>query len=120
MQKNFKVTRIKEGEKKPTRFFSSAQEKKVAESCKGQITRNSGATPFEKGDVLTEKVLIECKTHTKNKETFTLHKEWLEKNEKEALFMGKDFSAVAFNFGPKESLYYIIDEQLFQKLLEIL
>lgn len=118
--KNFKVNRIKEGEKKPTRFFSSMQEKAVSENCRGQVTKNSGATPFQKGDVLTEKFLIECKTQTKNKETFTLHREWLEKNEKESLFMGKEYSAVAFNFGPKENLYYIIDEKLFQKLLEIL
>lgn len=118
--KNFKVTRIKEGEKKPTRFFSSAQEKKVAESCGGVVTKNSGATTFQKGDVLSDKVLIECKTQTKNKETFTLHKEWLEKNEREALFMGKENSAVAFNFGPGENQYYIINEWMFQKLLEIL
>jgi len=118
--KNFKVTRIKESEKKPTRFFSSIQEKKVAENCNGQVTKNSGATPFQKGDVLSEKFLIECKTQTKNKETFTLRKEWLEKNEKEALFMGKEYSAVAFNFGPGENQYYIIDESMFQKLLEIL
>lgn len=118
--KNFKVTRIKEGEKKPTRFFSSIQEKKVAKSCNGSVTKNSGATPFQKGDVLTEKILIECKTQTKNKETFTLHKEWLEKNEKEALFMGKEYSAVTFNFGPGENQYYIIDERLFKKLLEVL
>ena len=116
--KNFKVTRIKEDEKKPTRFFSSTQEKKVAKNCNGLVTKNSGATPFQKGDVLTEKILIECKTQTKNKETFTLHKEWLEKNEREALFMGKEYSAVAFNFGPGENQYYIIDEQLFHKLIE--
>lgn len=118
--KNFKVTRIKEGEKKPTRFFSSAQENKVAKACGGSVTKNSGATPFQKGDILQDSCLIECKTQTKNKETFTLHKEWLIKNEREALFMGKPYSAVAFDFGPGENQYYIIDEYMFKKLLEVL
>ena len=34
--------------------------------------------------------------------------------------MGKKYSAVAFNFGPNEPNYYVIDEYLFQDLLEYL
>ena len=48
----------------------------------------------------------------------TIHKEWLEKNEKEALFMGKPYSVLAFNFGPNEKNYYIIDEYMFNILKE--
>ena len=45
--------RNKEEQKKPTRYYSNKQEKKVAEVFKGFQTKNSGATKFGgKGDVL--------------------------------------------------------------------
>ena len=47
----------------------------------------------------------------------SIQKEWLEKNVKEALFQGKPYTALAFNFGPDEKNYYIIDEELFEKLV---
>ena len=34
--------------------------------------------------------------------------------------MGKKYSALAFNFGPDEKNYYIIDEFLFQTLKQLL
>ena len=86
----------------------------------GTRTLNSGATPYQKGDVLTEKFLLECKTKTSASASISVQKEWLEKNEKEALFMGKPYNALAFNFGPGEKNYYIIDEYLFELLLAAL
>lgn len=118
--KNYKVTRIKDGEKKPTRYFSSIQEKNVAKTFGGIVTKNSGATPFQKSDVLLDKVAVECKTQTKVKETFTIREGWMVKNEAEALFMGKPYSALSFNFGPGKKQYYIISEEMFEKLLEVL
>ena len=44
-------------------------------------------------------------------------KDWLEKNAKEALFMGKPYSVLAFSFGPDEKNYYILDEYTFQEFL---
>ena len=99
------VHREKDGVKEPTRSFSKKQEDAVAKKFGGHRTLNSGATPFQKGDVSLNKLLLECKT---------------KKNEKESLFMGKKYSALAFNFGPGQKNYYIIDEYLFQKLIEIL
>lgn len=103
---------------KPTRHYSKIQEDNVASKFSGHRTLNSGATPFQKGDVNTNKILIECKTKVKSSESMTIHKEWLEKNEKEALFMGKPYSVLAFNFGPNEKNYYIIDEYMFNILKE--
>lgn len=112
--------RVKEGQKKPTRYYSSKQEKKVAQDVGGQTTISSGSTPFSKGDAMTNDnlYLIECKTKTKDSEQFTIHKEWLEKNEREALFMGKKSSVLAFNFGPNQKNYYIIDENDFLEFIE--
>ena len=112
--------RHREDKVQPTRHYSKAQEKKVATKFDGNRTLNSGATPFSKGDVTTDKVLLECKTKVKSSDSMTIHKEWLEKNEKESLFMGKEFSALVFNFGPNEKNYYIIDEYMFEKLMETL
>ena len=108
----------REGKIKPTRYYSSKQEIAVAKAVNGKKTLNSGATPFSKGDVLAAKVLLECKTKTSDSESMAIKKEWLEKNEKEALFMGKPYNALAFNFGPGQKNYYVIDEYMFQLLLE--
>lgn len=108
----------REGKIKPTRYYSSKQETAVAKAVNGKKTLNSGATPFSKGDVLAAKVLLECKTKTSDSESMAIKKEWLEKNEKEALFMGKPYNALVFNFGPGQKNYYVIDEYMFQLLLE--
>ena len=47
----------------------------------------------------------------------SIKKDWLEKNAKEALFMGKPYSVLAFSFGPDEKNYYILDENLFLEVL---
>lgn len=105
---------------KPTRFYSNRQEKQIAKAVGGRKTANSGATAFNKGDVTTDLFLIEAKTCVENKKSFSIKKDWLEKNKEEAFAMGKDYSAVAFNFGPDEANYYIIDEKLFKHLNELL
>lgn len=102
---------------KPTRYYSKQQEKKVANAVNGRRQANSGATPFAKGDVITDEWLIECKTKTKDCGSFTIKEEWLLKNEEEAFAMGKNNSALCFDFGPSgNKRYYIISERLFQHL----
>ena len=116
--KNQIVVRIKDDSPKPTRYFSSNQEKQVAHALNGRQTKNSGATPYDKGDVSINKFLIECKTKTTPSATMSIHKEWLEKNRHESCFQGKEYSALAFNFGPNEEMYYIVDELTFKTLIE--
>ncbi len=106
---------------RPTRFYSSRQEKHIAKAVDGKQTANSGATPFSKGDVKTELFLIEAKTVTTERKSFTIKREWLDKNAEEAFAMGKLYNALAFDFGDGEQ-HYIISEALFKflnkKLLE--
>ena len=116
-------SRNKEGEKKPTRYYSKKQENSVAEAVGGKRTANSGATMFQKGDCYTdgdESFLLECKTRTSNCDSISFKKEWIEKNRQEAAFMGKPHQAVVFNFGPNEENFYVIEEYLFKELLEYL
>lgn len=105
---------------KPTRYFSNKQEKKVAKAVGGRKTANSGATMFSKGDVRVDDLfLLECKTCTKEQSSFSVKREWFDKNEEEAFAMGMAYSAVVFDFGDGEQ-HYIIDEQLFKKLVQFL
>ena len=106
--------------RRPTRFFSKAQENTVAKAVGGKRTANSGATPFSKGDVRTDKFLIECKTCVTEKKSFAIKKEWIDKNKEEAFAMNKPYSTLVFNFGPTSDNYYIIDERMFLRLKEVL
>lgn len=105
---------------RPTRFYSDKQEKSVAKTVRGKQVSNSGATAFNKGDVTTDKFLIEAKTCITEKKSFSIKKEWLEKNKEEAFEMGKEYSALVFNFGPDTDNYYVIDERLFKQLMEVI
>lgn len=112
--------RDKGSEKLPTRYYSKKQEDAIAKKLGGQRVKNSGATAWQKGDVHLDKWLLEAKTKTTSSKSISIQKEWLEKNVKEALFQGKPYTALAFNFGPDEKNYYIIDEELFETLVYIL
>ena len=109
--------RNKEGQKKPTRYYSSRQEKQIAKDLGGTTTKNSGATLFQKGDLTLDNWLIEAKTKTSLSNSFSIKKEWLEKNKSESLFMGKSYNALIFNFGPDTKNYVIIDENTFKELI---
>ena len=104
--------------KRPTRFYSNRQEKAVAKVIKGKQTANSGATEFKKGDVTTEDWLIECKTATTEKASFSIKRDWLDKNKEEAFAMNKSYNALCFDFGDNGSRYYIIDEKTFKEVLQ--
>ena len=104
--------------KRPTRWYSHRQEKSVAKAIGGRQTANSGATTFQKGDVVADNWLIECKTMTEERKSFTVKREWLTKNKEEAFSMGKEHSALVFDFGDGGQRYYIIDEKTFKLLKE--
>lgn len=121
MSNLFRVRNSESGENKPTRWYSNKQEKAVASAINGKQSKNSGATLFDKSDVKTDLFTIECKTKTTNSESFTIKRAWFEKQIKENIQMGKPYYAIAINFGPDAPYnenYYIIDERLFQTLLE--
>ena len=114
------VHREKDGKKEPTRYYSKKKEDAIAKKLGGARVKNSGATAWAKGDVNLDKWLLEAKTRMTSSASISIQKEWLEKNNKEALFMGKPYSALAFNFGPDQPNYYIIDESLFETLVSVL
>lgn len=101
-----------------TKYFSNRQEKRIAKKFGGKKVAASGATRFNKGDVSFDNVLVECKTCMKDKDSFSIKKQWLEKNKEESFSMNKEFSVLAFNYGPDQENYYIIDERTFKRFME--
>lgn len=104
---------------KPTRAYSDSQELHIAKKTGGIITPNSGGTRFGGGDVLTEDFLIEAKTPTKEKKSFSIKKEWLEKANEQAFEQGKCEGILAFRFEPKGKDYYCMSERMFLAFLEL-
>lgn len=84
----------------------------------GKQQANSGATGFAKGDVVTDNWLIECKTTTKPKSSFAIKKDWIDKNYIERVEMLKPYSAIAFQYEPDGTNYFVVDESTFKKLIE--
>lgn len=102
---------------KPTRFYSSQQEKKVAKAIGGKTVANSGAANFVGGDVKSDNFLVECKTTIEPKKSFSIKQEWLDKIEQEAVGMHKQGFALCFEFNADENKrYYIISEKMFKRL----
>ena len=107
--------------KNSTRYYSLLQESKVAKILGGNVVSNSGAGHFAKGDVVVNNadLLVECKTVTKEKNSFSIKKEWLDKNAEESFATRKSNSCLAFSFDPDaKSMYFIIDEKLMKFLTE--
>ena len=104
---------------RPTRYYSSKQEKRIAKAVDGQVVPNSGAIKFGAGDVRTDEWLFEAKTKTSESQSFSIKKEWLLKNKEEMFAMGKDYCALVFDFGDGNN-YYVLDEKTFLQMKEAL
>ena len=50
----------------------------------------------------------------------SIKKDWVTKNKEEAFAMRLQNSCIAFNFGPGQPNYYVINESLMQQLVEYL
>lgn len=104
--------------KQSTRYYSNRQEKYVAKQLNGKTQPNSGATPFGLGDVTVgSDWLVECKTQMTSKKSMTIQKDWLDKLEEERFAMRKANKVLAFNFGPDEPIYYVLDEKTFKQMI---
>jgi len=103
-----------------TRYYSSQQESQIADMLGGVVQPNSGAGLFNKSDVLISKasLLIECKTPTSEKESFSIKKEWIAKNRDEAFTQRVFNGCIAFAFEPGGHNYFVIDEKLMKFLVD--
>lgn len=106
--------------KESTRYYSSLQEEYVAKLLNGQNNKSSGSGHFRKGDVIINdaSMLCECKTTMTDKDSFSIKKEWITKNNEERFAMRLDNSCIAFNFGPGQQNYFVINEKLMKYLVE--
>ena len=103
-----------------TRYYSDLQENSVAKVLNGLKVANSGAGKFSSGDVVIKdaSLLLECKTSTAEKKSFSVKKEFLDKNKQEALSNRLMNGCLCFDFGPSTDRYYVIDEKMMKFLVE--
>lgn len=105
--------------KESTRYYSERQEQQIVKVLGGRQTTNSGAGRWEKSDILIGNVLIEAKTLMTPQISHSIKKVWLETLKENAFAVNKN-GVLAFNFGPDEENFYIINEDLMKRLLELL
>ena len=103
-----------------TRFYSDKQEKSVCKVINGTQSPNSGAGHWKKGDVVNKNasLLCECKCTMSPKSSFSINKEWVEKNKEESFAMRMSNQMIAFNFEPEGPNYFVINERLAKFLVE--
>lgn len=106
--------------KESTRFYSDKHEKSICKALGAHQQSNSGAGHFRKGDVIHNEasILIEAKTCMTEKNSFSIKKEWIDKNKEEAFALRKSNSCICFNFGPDTENHYVINEKLMKYLIE--
>lgn len=106
--------------KNSTRYYSDIQEETIAHMLNGVRSSNSGAAKFSGGDVkvLKASLLIECKTVLSDKDSISIKKDWIEKNNQEKFSQRLSSGVIAFNFGPNQPNYFVIDSKLMRFLVE--
>lgn len=103
-----------------TRYVSTKQEKAISKELGINRTPNSGATAYYKGDLADEKWLIEAKTCMEAKKSFSIKKQWLDTLKEEMYGSNKEYRALCFDFGDEKDRYYILDENTFKYVKELL
>ena len=104
-----------------TRDASNRQELAISKALNAKRTSNSGATKYDKGDLyIGSSWLLEAKTCMEPKKSFSIKKEWLLKLREEQFATNKSYNALCFDFGDEKERYYIIDENTFKQLTEML
>lgn len=107
--------------KESTRHFSKIQEERVAKLLGGHTSANSGAAKFTGGDVQVPRasLLCECKTVMTEKKSFSIKKDWIDKNKEEAFSNRLSNSCIAFSFEPEaKEVFFVINESMMQYLVE--
>lgn len=101
-----------------TREISDKHERDVASRLGLRTVSGSGSSPFEKGDVKGDDILIECKTKMKASKSFTIQRDWMDKLVRLARGMGKSTYALALNFGDGDN-FYILTERHMKEYLHL-
>lgn len=96
---------------------SDRHEKKAAKKIRGRQTPASGAMAFNKADVYSDLVRMECKTT--EKQSYSIQKELLLKVASETEHGKMPVFNVRFEEESGNLNYYILDEGFFLELLEL-
>ena len=101
-----------------TRYFSSKQEEYISKLLGGKKVAGSGSPHFCAGDVITDDWLFECKCPMTERQSFSIKKEWIDKNERERMDLQKPYSSLVFQFEPDGENFFVVREKLFKEMLD--
>ena len=103
-----------------TRYYSNNQEAKISKEIGATRTPNSCAGKFRKGDLIHKEasLLVEAKCCMSDKSSFSIKKDWIVKNKDETFSQGLSNGCIAFDFGPGQEIYYVINTRLMKYLIE--
>jgi hypothetical protein len=107
-------------QKGTSRYYSSKQEHAIADLLGAKVVPNSGACRFAVSDVIADNWIFEAKTCMSPKQSFSLKKDWFDKNERERMDAQLPYSAVVFQFEPNGENYFVVNERTFKILYEML
>jgi len=94
------------------------QEIEIARYTGGKFQSNSGGTKFGGGDVHTKTFFIEAKCHLKEKKTFSIPLDWLDKAKEQSFEQGKENWALAIRYDESGEDYFVIPKREFVEYLE--
>lgn len=75
---------------------------------------------IQSGDLQDTHWVIEAKTCMEPKKSFSIRKDWLTTLREEMYASKKDYRALCFDFGDEKDRYYILDEDTFSYVKELL
>lgn len=98
-----------------SRHVGNKFEKEVAQVVGATKTANSGAM-FNDGDLQTKTFVLECKFTSKNTETISIKKDYIEHISKQAEMLNKEWAIVLGN--PSHEGYVLISLDTFATLID--
>lgn len=107
------VEKEESGVTPPPSYYKPMKKKPVkpAKVYDAKRQANSGATWHSKGDIITEDYLMECKErgtiNSRGEKTISIPKEWLVKQEKEAIQENRPYWLLPFHYKGDDAIYVI-------------
>lgn len=96
---------------------ATEQEVRIAKMFGARRSPQSGGGAWKLGDVLSTDWLVECKTTTTPKDSYSVRKDILDKADHERAEMHKSYFALAITLGEQYDDYFVLSKKTMQGIL---
>lgn len=107
-------------EEKTAKQVSLEQEERIAKLFNANRTPRSGGGAWKKGDALSDRWFLECKTTVKPSLSYSVNKTVVDKMDHERAEMHKPFAALAFTLGEQRDDYFVLDKRTMKSILDVI